>query len=116
MVRPGICKKGHNDRDDPFILRCFIISTHVNGKDRGSVRLFALSTCQWCHKTKALLEELGVAFDYDYVDLLTGEEQNAVLDVMEKWSPNGAFPTIVIDDKRAIQGFREQEIREALEG
>lgn len=78
--------------------------------------MFALSTCQWCHKTKELLEKLGVAFDYDFVDLLAGKEQNVALDVMEKWSPNGAFPTIVIDDKRAIQGFREKEIREALEG
>jgi glutaredoxin-like protein NrdH len=78
--------------------------------------LFALSTCQWCHKTKELLEELGCAFDYDYVDLLEGKEQNAALDVMEKWSPNGAFPTIVIDNKRVILGFREKEIREALAG
>jgi glutaredoxin len=90
--------------------------THVNGKDKGSVRLFALSTCQWCHKTKELLEQLGVAFDYDYVDLLTGKEQNDVLDVLEKWSPNGAFPTIVIDNERAILGYREKEIREALSG
>jgi hypothetical protein len=62
------------------------------------------------------LEELGVAFDYDYVDLLTGKEQNDTLDVLEKWSPNGAFPTIVIDNKRAILGYREKEIREALSG
>ena len=27
--------------------------------------LYALSTCQWCHKTKVLLEELGIAFDYE---------------------------------------------------
>jgi glutaredoxin len=90
--------------------------THVIGKDSGSVRLFALSTCQWCHKTRELLEELGVAFDYDYVDLLDGKERNDALDILEKWSPNGAFPTIVIDNRRAIQGFSEKEIREAFSG
>ncbi len=42
--------------------------------------LYALSTCQWCHKTKTLLEELGIAFDYDYVDLLEGKEQDSVMD------------------------------------
>jgi glutaredoxin len=94
----------------------FVMSTHVNGKDNGNIRLFALSTCQWCHKTRELLEELGVAFDYDYVDLLSGAEQNDALDVLEKWSPNGAFPTIVIDNRRAILGFREKEIREILAG
>lgn len=76
--------------------------------------LYALSTCQWCHKTKNLLEELGVAFDYDFVDLLTGKDQEDALDIIEKWSPNGGFPTLVIDDKRAILGFREKEIREAF--
>jgi hypothetical protein len=30
---------------------------------------------------------------------------------MEKWNPKGSFPTLVIDDKRCIVGFREDEIR-----
>ncbi|MDD1702246.1 MAG: glutaredoxin family protein [Methanoregula sp.] len=89
-------------------------ATHVNGKDRGPVMLYALSTCGWCHKTKTLLEELGIAFDYEYVDLLEGREQNSVLDAIEVWNKSGSFPTLVIGNKRAIIGFREQEIREAL--
>jgi len=76
--------------------------------------LYALSTCQWCHKTKTLLEELGIAFDYDYVDLLEGKEQDTAMDTLERWNPSGSFPTLVIDNKRAIVGFREQEIREAF--
>ena len=78
--------------------------------------LYALSTCEWCHKTKELLEEPGVAFDYDYVDLLEAKEQNAALDTIEKWNRSGMFPTLIIDNKRAIMGYREQEIREALGG
>lgn len=76
--------------------------------------LYALSTCQWCHKTKVLLEELGIAFDYDYVDLLEGKEQETVMDEIERWNHTGSFPTLVIDNKHAIIGFREQEIREAF--
>jgi glutaredoxin len=86
----------------------------VNGKNVGAVMLYALSTCQWCHKTKVLLEELGIAFDYDYVDLLEGKEQDSAMDSVERWNPSGSFPTLVIDNKRAIVGFREQEIREAF--
>jgi len=89
-------------------------STHVDGKNRGSIKLYALSTCQWCHKTKVLLEEIGVAFDYDYVDLLEGTEQDRVMDEIERWNPRGSFPTLVIDNRKAIVGFREQEIREAV--
>ena len=76
--------------------------------------LYALSTCQWCHKTKVLLEELGVEFDYEYVDLLEGKDQDTAMDALERWNPKGSFPTLVINNKRAIVGFREQEIREAL--
>ena len=41
---------------------------HVDGKDKGKVFLYALSTCGWCKKTKAFLNEQGV--EYSYVDCL----------------------------------------------
>ncbi|MFQ5905703.1 MAG: glutaredoxin family protein [bacterium] len=43
---------------------------HVEGKKKGDVLLYALSTCGWCRKTKRLLEKLRVEYDYVYVDLL----------------------------------------------
>jgi glutaredoxin len=87
---------------------------HVDGKDRGKIMLYALSTCGWCAKTKDLLRELGVAFDYTYVDLLEGKEQDDAMTMVEKFNPHGSFPTLVIGDRKSIIGFREQEIREAL--
>jgi glutaredoxin-like protein NrdH len=89
---------------------------HVDGKNKGKVMLYALSTCGWCAKTKELLRELGIAFDYSYVDLLDGEEQNNAMDTVEKFNPSGSFPTLVIDNRKCIVGFREKEIREALGG
>lgn len=76
--------------------------------------LYALSTCQWCNKTKELLQELGVEFSYQYVDLIEGKELDEAMDAIEKLNPRGSFPTLVIDGKRCIVGFREDEIREAL--
>lgn len=87
---------------------------HVNGKNKGSVMLYALSTCGWCAKTKDLLRELGIAFDYTYVDLLDGQEQNDAMEQVEKFNPSGSFPTLVIDTKKSIVGFKEKEIREAF--
>lgn len=87
---------------------------HVNGRKVGSVMLYALSTCQWCNKTKQLLKDLGIDFDYVYVDLLEDNEQSDALDAMEKWNPRGSFPTLVIGNKRCIVGFREDEIRGAF--
>jgi glutaredoxin-like protein NrdH len=88
--------------------------THVSGKNKGKVMLYALSTCGWCKKTKALLGELGVEYDYTDVDLCKGEEQSAVLKEMSKYNPSGNFPTMVINSKKCIIGFKEDEIREAL--
>ncbi len=86
---------------------------HVDGKDRGNIFLYALSTCQWCRKTKELLEELGVAFDYLYVDLLEGEELEEAFGRVRKLNPRGSFPTLLIRD-RCIVGYDEDQIREAL--
>jgi glutaredoxin len=87
---------------------------HVSGKNKGAVMLYALSTCGWCNKTKELLRQMGIEFSFVYVDLLEGAEQSDTMDAVERWNPSGSFPTLVINDKRAIVGFREQEIREAL--
>ena len=87
---------------------------HVDGRNKGPVMLYALSTCGWCAKTKDLLRQMGVAFDYTFVDLLEGKEQEEAIGMVEKYNPAGSFPTLVLDNKRAIVGFREQEIREAL--
>jgi glutaredoxin-like protein NrdH len=94
----------------------FMVVEHVNGKKMGKVMLYALSTCGWCARTKELLRTLGVDFDYTFVDLLEGKEQDDAMNEVEKWNPKGSFPTLVIRDTIGIVGFREEEIREALKG
>ncbi len=91
-----------------------MVIEHIPGKNKGNVMLYALSTCQWCRKTKDLLLELGVKFDYQYVDLLEGTELDEAIQAVERVNPRGAFPTLVIDGKRIILGYRESEIREAF--
>lgn len=86
----------------------------VPGRDAGKVKLYALSTCGWCKKTKDLLDNLGVAYEYEYVDLLSGEEREKVVQEITAWNPSRNFPTMVINDERCIVGFVENEIREAL--
>jgi glutaredoxin-like protein NrdH len=91
-----------------------MVVEHVNGKKKGKVMLYALSTCGWCARTKELLRELGVDFDYTYVDLLEGQEQDQAINEVERWNPKGSFPTLVIGDRKTIVGFQEKEIREVL--
>jgi len=87
---------------------------HVPGTKKGTVVLYALSTCGWCAKTKDLLKEIGVEHSYVYVDLLPENELEEALREVERFNPKGSFPTLVIDNRKVIIGYREQEIREVL--
>jgi len=86
----------------------------VPGENAGNIKLYALSTCGWCRKTKNLLDDMGVAYEYEYVDNLSGDERDRAVQEITKWNPSRSFPTIVLDDKRCIVGYQEDEIRKAL--
>jgi glutaredoxin-like protein NrdH len=88
---------------------------HVSGKDKGKITLYALSTCIWCRKTRELLSELDIAFDFIYVDLLKGEDKSKAVEIVKHYNSSVSFPTLVIGEK-SIVGFREKEITEALTG
>jgi glutaredoxin len=86
---------------------------HVSGRDAGAIKLYTLTTCVWCKKTKALLDELGVAYDYIDVDTLKGDDQKKMLTEVEQCNPARTFPTIKIGET-CIRGFKENDIRNAL--
>jgi glutaredoxin-like protein NrdH len=87
---------------------------HVNGEKKGDLMLYALSTCGWCKKTKALLEELHIEFRYLDVDLVDKTERAGVMDEIRKWNPACSFPSLVVDNSVCIVGFDEKKIRETL--
>ncbi len=87
---------------------------HVKGENKGKIMLYALSTCGWCKKTKKLLDDLGVEYHYIYVDHLEGNEKEKTLEEIMKWNPRCSFPTVVINNKKCIVGFKEEKIKEAL--
>ena len=89
---------------------------HVKGENKGHIVLFALSTCAWCRKTKHLLDKLGVEFYYTDVDLLKGKEKDEAMEALKRHNPKGTLPTLVIDDRKCIVGFAQDEIREELAG
>ena len=84
---------------------------HVEGKKTNHIVVYALSTCPWCHKAKNLLNELRVDYYFEDVDLLGEEDQRNTMTEVSRWNPGRSFPTIVIDNERAIVGFDEAELR-----
>lgn len=79
------------------------------------VKFYGLSTCIWCRKTRQFLEDEGVAFDFVYVDLLEGDEREAIKDEIREWNPRVSFPTIVIDGAQCMIGFKTDELKQVLE-
>jgi len=78
------------------------------------VKLYALSTCGWCRKTKRFLAANGIDYECQDVDLLTGTERARVLEEMSRWNPRRSFPTVVVDDSEVVAGFNEDRLREVL--
>jgi len=81
---------------------------------RMPVKIYTLSTCGYCKNVKRFLDDCAVKYEFTDVDLVAGEEWLAVLEEIKRFNPLRTFPTIIIGN-RIIVGFREQEIREALE-
>lgn len=77
------------------------------------VKIYTLSTCVHCKAVKKFLDECRVQYEFEDVDLLTGDEQRAILEDVRKINADCSFPTIIIGD-RVIIGFREGDIRQAL--
>lgn len=77
------------------------------------VKLYSLSTCSHCKSTKKLLNDCTVWYEFVDVDLLEGDERQAILEDVKKFNPKCSFPTIIIGDT-VIVGFKEEKIKEAL--
>lgn len=87
---------------------------HIPGTNRGDIFLYALSTCVWCKKTKAFLDELQVEYRYVDVDLVEAGERDAVVAELARRNPARNFPTIVVNGKDVVVGFHPERLKELL--
>jgi glutaredoxin-like protein NrdH len=87
---------------------------HVDGEKKGDLVLYALSTCVWCKKTKALLSDLHVSYHYINVDELAGQEREQAIAGLQRWNPNCSFPSLVVNSDTCVVGYDEKKIKEAL--
>lgn len=79
------------------------------------VKIYTISTCGWCKKTKKLLKSMDVEYRYTDIDTLSGEEREEIEEEMEEYNPALNAPTIVVDEgDEVIVGFKEEKIKEAL--
>ena len=80
------------------------------------VKGYFISTCGWCKKTKQLLDENGVDYEYEYVDLLSPSDKARALAEVSRYNEQRSFPTVVVqnDHTEVVIGFQEDRLREVL--
>lgn len=78
---------------------------NVDGSYYGDIKIYTLSTCGWCKKTKTFLSDHGVAFSYIEIDLLPEKEKAAACKEHQKFNPRGTYPTIVLNGSETIVGY-----------
>lgn len=76
-------------------------------------KVYALSTCPYCKRTKRFLEENKVVYECVDVDLLDDDKQDEVLEEVEKLTGKRSFPVVIIG-KDIIVGHDEEKLRKAL--
>jgi len=87
----------------------------VSGANRKhKVLLYAISTCAWCKLTKKYLNENKVEYEYVDVDVCGENDRQAIRRDIVKRGGEPSYPTIIIDDKILITGFRKDKLSEAL--
>ncbi len=88
----------------------------IDGKIKErDVKLFALSTCGWCKKTKSFLKDLDIEYLCIDFDLLSEEEKKEMKEEVKTFNPALSFPTLVIDEgDEVIVGFKKDRIKEVL--
>jgi glutaredoxin-like protein NrdH len=88
----------------------------VLGKNKkNKVLIYALSTCAWCKMTKQFFRDNSIEFEYVDVDLCNDEDKDRIKEDILSRGGSLSYPTIIIDDKTLITGFRKDKIKEVLQ-
>lgn len=87
-------------------------------KNKGDIRVYALSTCAFCKKALKFLRENSISFSYIYVDEFDFDKKSKIkTDLKNRYKKDIGFPFLVQDDTTVIVGFTEDEyIKKIING
>ena len=83
-------------------------------KNEHKVVIYALSTCVWCKMTKQFLKDNDITYEFIDVDVCEPEEKEQIHQQIQSKGGTLNYPTIIVDDKKLIEGFRKDKLKEAL--
>ena len=76
-------------------------------------KVYALSTCPYCKRTRRFLDSHKIDYDCIEVDLLDDAKQDEVLEEIEKMTGRRSFPVVVFG-KEIIVGHDEEKLRKVF--
>lgn len=76
-------------------------------------KVYALSTCPYCKRTKRFLDQHKIEYDHVDVDLLDDAKQDKVMEEIEKMTGRRSFPVVIIGTE-IIVGHDEDKLKKAL--
>lgn len=77
------------------------------------VSMYTLSTCPWCRKTKKFFNEHNIAFEYVDYDLAGEEEQERIIEEMDKHGAGISFPYVMIGEEIVV-GYNPKKYSELI--
>lgn len=84
-------------------------------KCKSELTLYALSTCGFCKRALKFLKDNSIKFKYVYFDEQDTELQDKIRTaLMDQFNKRLAFPFLVIDCKKCIVGFDQEEWEKEL--
>lgn len=84
-------------------------------KSQPKLVVLALSTCGFCKRAMAFLQDQGFSYQYAHLDTLDTEKKAKLKEEFkDQFGQALAFPALVLDDKEVIIGFIESRWREKL--
>lgn len=88
----------------------------VSGQNnKHKVFVYALSTCVWCKLTKQYLNDNKIEYEFVDVDLAEENDKQKIRETITNKGGMLSYPTTIVDDKKVINGFRKDLLKEALE-
>jgi len=91
-----------------------LAQTVEGSKKSRNITILTLSTCMWCKKCKAWLNERDIQYRYVDIDKINFEEKSKLLDhLREKYNSRISYPFMICDDE-AIVGYNPNKYEELL--
>ena len=79
------------------------------------VKMYTLSTCPWCRKTKQYFTDKHIAFEFVDYDLADIDEQDRIVAEMREHTSNISFPYVKIGEE-IVQGYDPDRYDKLLKG